>query len=149
MNLLRSLRRGGGLTRIGGLGVCGVLVALSLVGCGTGSGGGGSISITPSVFTCTNESHTVTITLPGSLQATDVITIKEGQGTTTGVFDTKSISDWGFVQSGNSWVLSDTGNLTPISFYTYICVFPISRNYTMYVLDANGNVLAQGNYSQQ
>jgi hypothetical protein len=149
MNPLRSLRRGGGLTRIGGLGVCGVLVALSLVGCGTGSGGGGSISITPSVFPCTGESHTVTITLPGSLQATDVITIKEGTVANAGVFDTKSISDWGFVQSGNSWVLSDSGNLTPISFYTYVCAFARPGNYTMYVLDANGKVLAQSNYSQQ
>ncbi len=148
MNPLRFLRRGGGLARIGGLGVCSVVIASTLVGCNS-SGSGGSISITPSAFACANESHTVTITLPGSLQATDVITIKEGKVANAGVFDTKSISDWGFAQSGNSWVLSDSGNLTPISFYTYVCAFAIPGNYTMYVLDANGNVLAQANYSQQ
>lgn len=150
MNPLRFLRRGGGLARIGGLGVCSVVVALSVVGCSSSGGaGGGSISITPSVFACTGESHTFTITLPSSLQATDVITIKEGTVANAGVFDTKSISDWGFVQTGNSWVLTDTGNLTPISFYTHICVFAIPGNKTMYVLDANGNVLAQASYSQQ
>ncbi len=149
MNLLRSVRRRGGFAaRTGSLVVCGAVVAVSLVGCNP-SGGGGSVSILPSVFTCTGEAHSVTITLPGSLQSTDMITIKEGQVANAGVFDTKSISDWGFVQSGNSWVLADAGNLTPISFYTYICAFAIPGNYTMYVLDANGKVLAQGNYSQQ
>lgn len=110
----------------------------------------GSITISPSTYTCYElifGSHTVTITLPGSLQATDVITIEEGKGAYARLFDTKSISAWGFVQSGSSWVLSDAGNLTPISFDTYICILGGTGSYTMYVLDANGNVLAQGNYS--
>jgi hypothetical protein len=79
------------------------------------------------------------------VQATDLITIKEGAVQGAGVFDTKSVQQWGFTQeAGGSWQLVDTQ-----AFYAYICAFYISRAYTMYVLDSNGNVLAQGSYSEQ
>jgi pSer/pThr/pTyr-binding forkhead associated (FHA) protein len=115
-----------------------------------GGSSSGSITITPSTYTCTNETHTIAITLPASVQATDEITIKEGTVQGAGVFDTRSVLDWGFTKRGDgSWQLSDTGSPGDLLAYGYVCAFPVSGSYTIYVLDSGGRILAQGTYTVQ
>jgi hypothetical protein len=142
-----SANSGRNLVILGAIGLVGLMIAGTVLM--TAAGGGhssspGSLSIDPSVFTCTGETHTVIIDLPASVQATDRITIKESTDPHAGIFDTKSVQDWGFTkQADGSWQLVDTQ-----AFYAYICAFYILRSYTMYVLDSAGNVLAQAPYSQ-
>jgi pSer/pThr/pTyr-binding forkhead associated (FHA) protein len=138
---------GRNLVVLGAIGLVAVIIAGAFLTTAPGAGHSsspGSLSIDPSVFTCTGETHRVIIDLPASVQAADQITIKESTDPHAGVFDTKSVQEWGFTkQADGSWQLVDTQ-----AFYAYICAFYIPRSYTMYALDSNGNVLAQAPYSQ-
>jgi hypothetical protein len=148
LNLSSWLKNQVQITRLGTLAMSAAVIALAVAGCSPSSSG--SLSISPSNFTCTVETHTISIQLPASLQATDQITIKEGRVQGAGVFDSKSVREWGFTQqAGGSWQLSDTGSLGDLLAYGYVCAFAIPGSYTMYVLDATGNVLAQASYTQQ
>jgi hypothetical protein len=148
LNLSSWLKNQIWITRLGSLAISAAAISLAVAGCSPSSSG--SLSISPSNFTCTVETHTISIQLPASLQATDQITIKEGRVQGAGVFDTKSVQEWGFTQqAGGSWQLSDTGSLGDLLAYGYVCAFAIPGSYTMYVLDATGSVLAQASYTQQ
>jgi hypothetical protein len=148
LNLSRRLANLVRQTRVRGFVLSAAAISLAVAGCGPSSSG--SLSINPSNFTCTVETHTISIQLPASLQATDQITIKEGRVQGAGVFDTKSVQEWGFTQqAAGSWLLTDTGSLGDLLAYGYVCAFAIPGSYTMYVLDAAGNVLAQASYTQQ
>ena len=138
---------------LGAIGLVVVIIAgafMMTAGGGSHLSPAGSLSIVPSTYTCTGETHTITIQLPASVPATDEITIKEGTVQGAGVFDTKSVQEWGFTQqSGGSWYLSDTGSLGDLLAYGYVCAFFIPGSYTMYVFDSGGSVLAQASYTVQ
>lgn len=148
LNLSSWLKNRVQITRLGTLAISVSVIALAVAGCNPSSSG--SLSVSPSNFTCTVETHTITIQLPASLTATDEITIKQGRVQGAGVFDTKSVQEWGFAQqAGGAWQLSDTGSLGDLLAYGYVCAFAIPGSYTMYVLDSTGSVLAQASYTQQ
>jgi hypothetical protein len=148
LNFSKQLKNLVKLARLRGIVLFAAAISLAVAGCSPSSSG--SLSISPSNFTCTVETHTITIQLPASLTAADEITIKQGRVQGAGVFDTKSVQEWGFAQqAGGAWQLSDTGSLGDLLAYGYVCAFAIPGSYTMYVLDSTGSVLAQASYTQQ
>jgi hypothetical protein len=123
-------------------------VLLVVGACQNGSGGSASITINPNSFTCLQDyGHVVTIKLPASVQASDQLSIG-GDGNQ--VFDTMTVSEWGFtVQSDGSWLLTATDNspnaATRNLAYADECAFAISGQHTLKVI-VNGSVVAQTTY---
>lgn len=130
-----------------------LLVAVAVGGCNQSpSAGSGSITIEPSNFTCTQESHTVAITLPASVHSGDALSI--GVSETHQVYGTMSVEAWGFSQqSDGSWVLTTNGNGPTVDGQMLAgvdeCAMGQPGTYHLQVTDAGGHVLAQGTYTSQ
>jgi hypothetical protein len=127
-----------------------LLVAVAVAGCNQ-PGSSGSITIEPSNFTCTQESHAVTITLPASVHSGDSLTI----GLSTGqVYDKLSVDAWGFSkQSDGSWLLTTNG-VGPSAQAGMLagvdeCAVGVPGTYHMQVTDEGGHVLAEGTIATQ
>jgi hypothetical protein len=113
----------------------------------------GSITFNPSTVNCTNPvAQTITIKLPASVKATDPLTEKF-DGATVG--NTLTLADSGDItkQADGSW--SGTSTSTAAQMQTDCATGQndagqavlTSGTHTMQILDASGQVLAQGSYT--
>lgn len=102
----------------------------------------GSLSFSPTVFTCSGETRTMSVRLPSSVQGTDDLTV---QVLPDGVSDTQSVEGSGFTrQPDGSWVLTAATSDTSVAE----CRLPLGPH-TIRFLDAKGRVLAEGGFTRQ
>jgi hypothetical protein len=105
---------------------------------GSTSPGGGGMVFNPSTIGCPSQSFTTNIVLPASVKGTDTLTYKID--TTTII--TQTVADFGFEKQANgTWTVSNTNE----EGSTHCDMGP--GVHTARLLDASGNVLAQGAFT--
>jgi hypothetical protein len=118
-------------------------ISPSVVGSGSPSAAAssrypGSIVFSPSTIGCPSQAFTTTVKLPASVQETDQITYRIDD---TDII-TQSVADFGMTQQPDgSWLLSDTNPDGSSN-----CAMGPGKH-TATLLDASGQVLAQGTFT--